>query len=843
MKHKGQQVILGLDIGAASIGWTLMEAAKNEDDTLSPSGILAAGVRIFTEGVENFETGRGDPPNLQRRESRQVRRQTDRRRRRRIKLFLLLEENRLLPQIDREKLSRLKGKERFDFLAQERHRVMTELDADLLAKQTTGGGLDDQTAQLLPYLTRAKALDHPLEPHELGRMFYQFGQRRGFLSNKKAQGEDDESGKVKSAIAELNEKMKELNARTLGEYLSKQTPHARRIRGEGHYTHRQMYLDEFELLWARQAPHHPEILTPEFKTKLHNAIFHQRPLKSVKQFVGFCSLEPLKRRASAARPEAQRFRLLQRLNDLEFICLDDSTHVRMADVKGEAREKIIRHLETHNEVSFSSLRKLLSLPKGKWTSNFEQGGEKKMKGDRTSNALSPLFGERWWDMDLRLRSQVVEDLLGIDNAEALERVGRERWKLGEEEAKTFAAVTLERGYSSLSLSALRKLLPHLESGVSYATARNEVYGVQKQDEPLDTLPLVEKAVPSLRNPAVSRVLTELRKVVNNLTSEHGKPDIIRVELARQLKQSAKVRQEIQTKNKRNQTTREKAKEKIIQETGAPDPRGGDILKAVLGEECGMQCVYCGRQYSMAQLMSAEAQIEHIIPFSRSLDNSFMNKTISCVKCNAKKGNKTPREAFGDTAAWAEMEDRASKNWGKPAYPKLKRFRADKVADVEEFTEGFTNRDLNTTSYATTLACDYLGLLYGGRIVDGKTRVQGTNGLAASMIRDELGLNSILGDGGNKSRDDHRHHTVDAIVAALTDAGMLRKLSTAAARAQQERRRRFAPVTPPWPDFLADAREAIDAVTVSHRGDRKVPAPSTRKPSTPRRLLTTKAKIM
>ncbi|NIM06145.1 MAG: hypothetical protein GTN65_11160, partial [Armatimonadetes bacterium] len=73
----------------------------------------------------------------------------------------------------------------------------------------------------------------------------------------------------------------------------------------------------------------------------------------------------------------------------------------------------------------------------------------------------------------------------------------------------------------------------------------------------------------------------------------------------------------------------------------------------------------------------------------------------------------------------------------------------------------------------------------------------------------------------KQRTDHRHHAIDAIVVALTDAAKVKMLSDAAARAQLERRRRFAPINPPWPGFLDDVRQSINNIIVSHRASRKV----------------------
>ena len=75
-------------------------------------------------------------------------------------------------------------------------------------------------------------------------------------------------------------------------------------------------------------------------------------------------------------------------------------------------------------------------------------------------------------------------------------------------------------------------------------AVKEVYGEQEVDDPADFLPPLNEIHSDLRNPAVSRVLNELRKVFNSVIREYGKPTKIRVELARDLKNNRRNRQEI-----------------------------------------------------------------------------------------------------------------------------------------------------------------------------------------------------------------------------------------------------------------------------------------------------------
>ena len=64
-------MILGIDIGTSSIGWSLLAT----DSDGSPNGIVDVGVRIFPAGVDgNIDSGREEPRNLKRRDARSARR-------------------------------------------------------------------------------------------------------------------------------------------------------------------------------------------------------------------------------------------------------------------------------------------------------------------------------------------------------------------------------------------------------------------------------------------------------------------------------------------------------------------------------------------------------------------------------------------------------------------------------------------------------------------------------------------------------------------------------------------------------------------------------------------------
>ena len=157
---------------------------------------------------------------------------------------------------------------------------------------------------------------------------------------------------------------------------------------------------------------------------------------------------------------------------------------------------------------------------------------------------------------------------------------------------------------------------------------------------------------SLRNPTVARTQNELRKVVNNLIDMFGKPDLIRVELARDVGNSKRRRDEMRLGIRRQERRRKDGRE-YLQENGISEPSRADVEKWLLWEECRYRCPYTGDSISFDALFrTGDFEVEHIWPRSRSLDDSFRNKTLCRKDLNVQKGNTTPsRSPPRDDGCW------------------------------------------------------------------------------------------------------------------------------------------------------------------------------------------------
>jgi len=746
--------ILGLDLGTNSIGWALIDDRQNK--------IIDSGVRIFQEGINRNTTGSEVSKNKDRRDARGARRMNARYKMRRDMLIEALQELNMFPQ---------DGADHF--------------------------------FQIDPYQTRAKGLDEKLSLFELGRALFHLNQRRGFKSNRKTTSKEDgtifKGSDDKIGIDEARKELKE-HFRTLGEYLASLDPHSRRRRNR--YTLRVWYEEEFNKLWEQQKQYYPDILTDENKENLFSIIFFQRPLKSQKHLVGMCTFEKKKRCSPKSSPVFQYFRILEQINRIR-ITTDERTNEPLNE---NERSIVINKLQSAKELNFKQMVKLLDLPDDTRI-NLDT---EKLLGNITYYEILQIFGkERYSKLCEEDKYTIWHTIHFANDDDWLRNYARNKWQLDEKSVDRLMKTTMEsgpnNGYARLSHKAMKKIIPELEQGMRYDQAawaagyhHSEVDKIEELQEFLDD-------PENIRNPIVQQSLYQLKKVVNTLIHEYGKPDIIRVELARELKASKQQRDKMRIENKIRQKEAEKIRERLSQEFGFSKPSRDDVIKFLLFEECSRRDPYSGDVISVAALFSGEYEIEHIIPYSRSLDDSFANKTLCRKDYNNKKGNKTPYEAFGATPEYELMLNRVKKFKGKYAFGKLRKFT---IKDADKELEDFVARQLNDTAYISREARKYLQTIC--------KKVQVAKGGATAKLRYLWGLNSILsGDIEIKTRDDHRHHAVDALVVANITPHMLHKLSSYHKYNYSDKtaitEHRF-PM--PWDHFHEQAQKSINDILVS-----------------------------
>lgn len=804
---------LGSDLGTNSLGTAAFSLDNDEIDDL-----LHLGSRIFSDGRDPKSLASS---NMDRRSARLASRGFERKKRRKQSLLNLLGQLGLAPA---EKIAR-----------------------------TSQAALD-------PYALRTKGLDHDLTATEFGRVLMNLNHRRGFKSSRlDAQDDDEELGLIAMGIDTLTKALADSQCRSLGEYLFKRKTDKKTVRARvvvngkdksyPIYPSRELIAREFDLLWQRQAGHLR--LTDEDREAVRQRVFHQRPLKPM--IPGTCTFFPQEFRAAKAQPLAQRFEIVQKVNNLRH---DDGQGMQPLSLA--QRLQLIDALARTGEMSFAAVRKLLKLPRN-CRINLESETLKKLPGSPTAKLLSDpgRLGEAWWTLSAADQQKIVTELLSHKETDELAGWLADTFQLTPEQAGKTATAKLPQGHLRLSLLALEKIVPLMEQGeavdkdgamtpITYDKAVEQALGLNHSvitaNSRFDRLPYygvvlerfcvggdgkdeknVEKRYGRVPNPTVHVALNQVRVTINELIDRFGAPPSqIVLEMARDLPLGAQAKRDLLKKQSQNKKANEGRDEQI--RSAGLTPSAVLRLKLRLWEELdgkdplGRCCVYTGQHISMAQALSAETEIDHILPYRLTLDDSVANKILVLREANRCKARRTPYQAFGPGTGetgiqpWDDIKAHADrlghKSW---------RFSADALTIFEQKRD-FLDRQLVDTQYISRLARDYLSCLFDGE--PGARPVWVLPGRLTAMIRGKLGLNRLLAEDGAKNREDHRHHAVDAFVAGVTSRSFLQRIATAAARTDEAGiDKLLAEMPAPYAKFdVAKVQAMIDGIVVSHKVD-------------------------
>lgn len=813
------------DLGTTSVGWAVFEldGRTGKPIALAPYNKLGRPTAHPPIGVRIFEDGR-DP---QSKESNAA--------------------GRRLPRSQRRAQDRRLGR---------RKRLLKDLEgAGLLPTQKSER---DHLFAQNPYEIRARAAREKVSQHELGRALWHISKHRGFKSNRKTDKSEDDTGLIKSASLALREKLETEGHPTYGAFLwaRLQAGQGVRVRAKGEnadkhydfYPSRDMLLNEFDIIWAEQAKHYE--LSDEVRDRLRDTtIFYQRDLKPV--LPGRCTFFPDKERLARWHPAAQAFLILQELANLRVI--RDSVE-RPIDL--DKRTVLFNVLNGGEKLTWTGVRKLLSLT-SQDTINLQDGGLKHLHFNQVAASLigtqkkpGPLAGE-WAGYDTPLREDILNHLTQSESPEALTEWLTDALSLDPATAEAVERVSLPDGHLRFCKEVVDALVVEMRSdaidyteavlrapllsdadinhsdfrpddGVALLPRYNELPVLQRMlgngtgnpDDPID------KRLGKITNPTVHIALGQFRRVMNMLIREYGKPAEVVLEAARDLNKSPKEKDEIdkliKANTKRNDRYREELEEEGLLQSGQ---RVGDrFLRMRLWEELGHtpaeRCSpFSGRQIGLAELHSDAVEIEHILPFAETFDDSPANKTLAFRDENRRKGNLSPGQASAqgifDQDAMIARTKHLPRN-------KAWRFLPDAMEVFEE-QKSFDDRQLHATGYLARVVRAYTEALFDKTDPDGVKRnhVWILPGRMTAMLRHRWGLN--LGDHNRKNRDDHRHHAIDAAVIGVIDRAMIKRLQDAAKSMGAETLSRVLPSPPePFAGYRDQVISAVKDVNISHR---------------------------
>lgn len=641
-----------------------------------------------------------------------------------------------------------------------------------------------------PWKLRAEGLDRLLTGKEFAVVLGHIARHRGFRSNAKrdaAAGKNDETSKMKNKIKETQG---ELTAyRTIGEgfwrhpnYQNSDPAHKQidRKHNRGLNFDRSIMRSDQELevakLFDAQCRFGNTAATEAVEADYAKAAFSQRALQDSEHMVGFCLFETDQRCAARRSYSFEMFRLLSRLNAVRL------TH-RGRETRFDAEQiaKVSNDFGKQKGLTWKWLRRTLDIPPDVRFAGVAEKDEKNDFVARSGNAAEGTYVLRGYlgdgiARDTALADRIAEILTFREDPDSIRKglaeAGVEPPVLDAlMRGVTEGAFAHFKGAGHISAKAARKILPGLARGLVYSAACEDVEYDHAAPREID--------LKDVRNPVARKAVGEMLKQVKAMIQAHGEPDRIHVELARDVGKSAeerdKITRGIEDRNKQRDRLRAEFEELLHRKANRDD-----MLRFELWKEQACRCLYTDELIPVEAIVSSDnrVQVDHILPWSRFGDDSFLNKTLCFTSANQRKRGRTPFEWFEeDGLDWARY---AASVEGCKAMkgPKKGRFYLRKNAKEVEGT--FRTRNLNDTRYATRLL---LGLLNKHHNKDGKRTILARPGQLTAKLRRAWKVNDLkYGPDGTRVGD--QNHALDAIVLACTSESMLQKLTAAAREAER-----------------------------------------------------------
>jgi len=788
------KTILGLDLGITSIGWALVDV---DDENLHNNKIIDSGVRIFTI-AEHPKDGKSLA--LPRREARSARRTTKRKAQKLRAIKRLLLKNKILTQ--------------------------DELDNLFIGNKK----------QLDVWQLRRDALYRLLDNKEFSRIMIHLAKHRGYFSNRKSEEPSDSEGKaVLSGIGHNAKILSESKYTTVGEYIftKNKKRNGKDADGKLNYDNsvsRSMLVDEINIIFTRQKEFGSSLVSDELLQDYKKIAFTQRPLKSVADMVANCPFEEDEKRASKSSYTFEYFRALQKLKNLRII---DENAYEMPLIF-EQIQQIIANAKKTSNFTYKTFKKL-----------FPQYKDMNIKGlvyydHKTGEVKDPEkvkfldfsayqkikkaiqeVDNLYWDT-IENDSDILDAIATVLTTEKDDKESMKKLKnivQSQEVCEALLSLSFSQ-FGHLSNKALKKIIPELEKGFDYDVAcKNAGYDFQaifKGSKSLFLPPLTKEENLEMTNPVVKRAIAQMRLVYNAIVRKHGALDSVHVEFTRDIKNSHDDRRKIEKAQGEFRETKEKAREQALDKLGH-EPNAKELLKFRLWEEQNGSCIYSGEYINPHMLADPYAtEVDHILPYSRSLDDSLNNKVLCFTKENQEKGNKTPKE-YIDASKWDDFVIRIEglKNLKKAKKERLKKANFDESSEI-----AFKERNKNDTSYISKFVKNYIESHVEFKESKMKRHVFTMNGMLTSQLRYKWGV-------GDKNRDNHLHHAEDAIILAFSTQGMVKKLSDVSAKREgfayktKEEKSKSLRFQTPLESFGEKVKESLSDIFVSHMPRRKV----------------------
>lgn len=787
--------IIGLDIGIGSVGWAVV---RNDDDC---KRLEDFGVRIFESG-EIIESNKNIRNSQRRRKYRGMRRRIRRRNHRKERLKNYLEN---IEFVSRAELS--------EFFAKNNHDII-DIRVRALDEMVTPVEL---TAALL-HIAKRRGY----------KAFYELSDENNNAKDKKAKEEEEKD--IYKALTNTADVIKNGGYRSIAEAIMKDSEHfSDKISGRYKYRNikekdekgkkksdgkisendilfpTEMFEDEVRKILGKQKEFYPQ-LTDESIDKIFDIIIfsrrdfedgpgntddENRPYKGFVDSIGNCPYYKNEKRGHRYTVIGDLFALANKLSQYKYVEKNTGEVVKLP-------RDLMRNIVNQSLQSGSITKtKINELAK---ELNIVILNTKTAKNENIADcikylkAVKPIFESYGFDWD-KLISEEYTDQNSLLNRvgdtisfnitpkrriDALNKIDELKGK--DELIKKLSKQNFS-GTAKVSdkymIDAINAFFDGTLVGEFQANVQQDEFSVSIKTEKLLKLKPFDNNSEYAQNPVVFRAINETRKVVNAIVQKYGAPNAMNIEIASELNKSFDTRQKISTQQNKNEKERKNAIKQISLITGLDEReiRPQYIERYLLGELQGWRCMYSNEEITNKKEAilnkGKQYEIDHIVPFSRILDDTLNNKALVLARENQKKGARTPL-MYLSAEKEKEFKQRVNKLFkgNKITEKKYRYFMLESLVgeDAEKILGDWKTRNLNDTRYIAKFLVKYFNdNLYFAREKgdDKRPVVYAVKGAITSSLRRQWLNKETWGryDKGELKKITYFDHAVDAIVIA------------------------------------------------------------------------------
>jgi len=666
---------------------------------------------------------------------------------------------------------------------------------------------------------RVKALNQKISDLELARILYNMNNHRGVTydeireipdGSNKTLSEDQKN--LKDGFQRYNNeyKSKENDYLTVGQYL--QENYNTKFRNTDKWKNgkkvgkdylfsipRDDLKNELEIIFEKQRALGNIVTTQKFQDEYLEYFLWEKASPKYDTLVSPCIYNPNEKSANKHHFASQLNISLEKLYNTRYREIGTKEYVPFL-----SEQKMIILENSFDKIkglSYKDIKKILQLPNIEFKGVLEEGKNIVTNFDTfiqikkiVNLEFNPLEEFKKDDGFIQNDYKTIINILAYETKDSMKKIELEKLNISDEQIEKLLKISI-RGHLSFSLGVVDKICNYMLNGYTPYESRQKIedeYGVKSIDKKAYLPPIMDTDFPLKNNHTVIRALSQVRAVVNDILKYYRKEsgnsnwtfDMVTIELAREMnskKQISNINKSINQNTKANQ----EAKEFITEKYNINNPTQDQILKAKLwklqdgidpyvwiqnDENKHIDSYTLGRITAEKLFDEGYCEIEHTLPYSRSLDDSQSNKTLVLSSTNQNKGDKTPYELLSkEQFEKFEKYLREKKNWLSYGDARIRKLLNKDFKGMD----GFKQRDIVDTQIISKYAGLYIDnhlAFWNNPNFKAKRRIYANNGKITSILRKAWAV-------GKKNRDTHLHHAEDAILIACSTPSLIKNIST------------------------------------------------------------------